>query len=275
MYFQALGNLFPRLLWGTMDATGLQRLLWAVVPRHNEVWLKWNKNGDAQACNKGLLTKPTRVTPEPHAFPPIFFPVKCSLVFHRESGQQDGYGTWSLGAYNTAGKTGNYCGSRKSWEGLSGAMRVVTEGSPQQARPPVVLGNASQKTGCLPGRSKQGVRLCVTCIKCIHSVQIRKEARPRVVIIGQAVFYFVSHSVPLVPDSCALRRWKVKETVSVRAESAHTVQTAYIQGLPNSGLLPCRWPVTIHRLPGQCHSMLTALGASSRQPRGRVLSLGQ
>lgn len=110
---------------------------------------------------------------------------------------------WSLGAYNTAGKTGNYWrNSNKSWEEFSGAIQVVTEGSPQQARQLVVLGNASQKTGCLPGLSKQGGRLCVTCIKCIHSVQIRKEARPTVFIIGQPAFYSVNRCASYSRQLC-------------------------------------------------------------------------
>lgn len=37
---------------------------------------------------------------------------------------------------------------------------------------------------------------------------------------------------------------------------------------PDTGL-------SLFTVPGQCHSMLTALGANSRLPRGRVLSLGQ
>lgn len=55
------------------------------------------------------------------------------------------------------------------------------------------------------------------------------------------------------------------------------------EGVANSTLGAClliqalalSWSVILHRLPGQCHSLLTAPEADSGGPRGRVLSRWQ
>lgn len=121
---------------------------------------------------RALLTKPAWVQhPKTRmAFSPTFFAAKCFLMFHRENGQQDGSGMCCLGAYSTAGRQVMTAATAKAERRNASCHRGKSRAGLQ------CVGKCLPKTRYVR-TFKNSVCLCATYIKCIHSVQIRREVR--------------------------------------------------------------------------------------------------
>lgn len=217
---------------------------------------------------RALPTKPAWVWhPKTRmAFSPTFFTAKCFLMFHRENGQQDGYRMCCLGVYNTAGRQVMTAAIAKAERRNASCHRGKSRAGLQ------CVGKCLPKTRYVRNFQKQCLSVCH--IYKMYTQCADKKGSP-FCDDRTASLYSVRCSAPLVPRALlwGSERWR---KWSHRASGKRSQCTQHTQGLPpNSGLQFWHWSVTAHRLPGQCHSMLTALGADSRQPRGRVLSLGQ